>query len=184
MLSREHSIAVRLRHTGRAALDFLVPPHCGACDDPVEIHGHMCPRCFGRTNFIGPPMCRRCGVPFASAEQGGGDSLCQGCRQHPPLFRQARAALRYDDHGRHLILPLKHADRLELAPMLAPMLVRAGQELLQRADVLVPVPLHRNRLFHRKYNQAAVLAQVIGRLQQAGPAGWPAAEPPYRAVGA
>ena len=44
------------------------------------------------------------------------------------------------------------------------MLVRAARDLLQRADVLVPVPLHRGRLFHRKYNQAAVLAFAVGRL--------------------
>jgi ComF family protein len=164
MPSREHGLAVRLRHGGQAALDFLVPPRCPACDELVAMHGHMCPCCFGRTSFISPPMCLRCGVPFASTEQGGDDSLCQACREQPPLFRQARAALRYDEQGRHLILPLKHADRLELAPVLAPMLARAGQALLARADVLVPVPLHRRRLFHRKYNQAAVLALAIGRL--------------------
>ena len=48
--------------------------------------------------------------------------------------------------------------------MLAQMMVRAGLALLQRADVLVPVPLHRRRLFKRKYNQAAVLALALGRL--------------------
>ena len=92
------------------------------------------------------------------------DALCPGCREHPPLFRQARAALRYDEHGRRLILPLKHADRVELAPILAAMMARSGAELLARAEVLVPVPLHRRRLFHRKYNQAALLAFTIGRM--------------------
>jgi ComF family protein len=149
---------------GRAALDFLVPPRCAACDEPVAVQGELCPGCFGRTGFISAPMCVRCGVPFASADQGGDEGLCPGCREHPPLFRQARAALRYDDQGRRLILPLKHGDRLDLAPILAPMLVRAGGELLGRADLLVPVPLHRRRLFHRKYNQAAVLAFAAGRL--------------------
>jgi ComF family protein len=80
------------------------------------------------------------------------------------VFREARAALRYDDQARRLILPLKHGDRVELASVLAPMMVRAGAALLQRADALVPVPLHRRRLFQRKYNQAALLALAIGRL--------------------
>jgi ComF family protein len=79
------------------------------------------------------------------------------------VFREARAALRYDDQARRLILPLKHGDRLELASVLAPMMARAGVALLQRADVLVPVPLHRQRLVQRKYNQAAVLAIAVGR---------------------
>jgi ComF family protein len=80
------------------------------------------------------------------------------------MFRQARAALRYDDQARRLILPLKHGDRVELAAILAPMMVRAGATLLQQADLLVPGPLHRHRLFERKYNQAAVLAFAVGRL--------------------
>ena len=82
----------------------------------------------------------------------------------PPVFDRARAALRYDAQGRRLILPLKHADRTELAATLAPHMARAGAALLREADVLVPVPLHRSRLFQRRYNQAALLAQAVGRI--------------------
>jgi ComF family protein len=148
----------------RRVLDLVLPPRCPACDDPVGVQGQLCPDCFGRTNFITLPLCARCGVPFASVEQGGAEALCAGCRGHPPLFRTARGALRYDGQGRRLILPFKHGDRVELAEILAPMMVRAGAALLQRADLLVPVPLHRRRLFQRKYNQAAVLAFAVGRL--------------------
>ncbi len=162
--ARNPPLADWLRQAARTAVDFLVPPRCAACDEAVAVQGDLCPGCFGRTGFISAPMCFRCGVPFASAEQGGDEGLCPGCRQRPPLFRQARAALRYDQQGRRLILPLKHGDRLDLAPILAPMMTRAGYHLLERADVIVPVPLHRRRLFHRKYNQAAVLAFAIGRL--------------------
>ena len=157
-------MAGRLRQAGLHGLNALLPPCCAACDAPVERQGQLCSACFARINFISAPLCTRCGVPFSSAEQGGTDALCPGCREHPPLFRQARAALRYDEHGRKLILPLKHVDRVELAPILAAMMARSGAELLARADILVPVPLHRRRLFHRKYNQAAVLAFTVGRL--------------------
>jgi len=146
------------------ALDLLLPPRCAACDEAVSVQGQLCAACFGRTNFISAPLCVRCGVPFASAEQGGVEALCPGCRERPPVFREARAALRYDEQGRRLILPLKHGDRLELASILAPMMTRAGATLLERAEVLIPVPLHRRRLFQRKYNQAAVLAFSVGRL--------------------
>jgi ComF family protein len=154
-----------LRRGSRLALDLLLPPRCAACDNPVRVQGQLCASCFGRTSFVTAPLCLRCGVPFGFAEQGGAEGLCPGCRERPPLFRQARAALRYDDQGRRLILPLKHGDRVELATILAPMMVRAGAGLLALgAEVLVPVPLHRRRLFERKYNQAAVLAYAVGRL--------------------
>ena len=153
-----------LRKGGRRVLDLLLPPRCVACDRPVDEHGSLCAACFGRTNFISAPFCACCGVPFASAQQGGASGLCAVCAEQAPLFRQARAALRYDDQARQLILPLKHGDRVELAQILAPMMTRAGAALVQRADVLVPVPLHRRRLFARKYNQAAILAYAVGRL--------------------
>jgi ComF family protein len=155
---------MRLRRAGRLVLDLLLPPRCAVCDNAVEVQGQVCARCFSQINFITEPLCDRCGGPFASVGQGGTEGLCAGCRAHPPLFRQARGALRYDEPGRRLILPLKHADRIELAQILAPMMLLAGTVLLQRADVLVPVPLHRRRLFQRKYNQAAVLAHAVGRL--------------------
>jgi ComF family protein len=153
------------RQLGRHALDLLLPPRCAVCDNAVVVQGQLCAACFGRTNFITAPLCGHCGVPFGSVEQGGVDGLCPGCRTQPPVFRTARAALRYDEQARRLILPLKHADRIEFAAILAPMMVRAGAELLADAvSVLVPVPLHRRRLFQRKYNQAAVLALAVGRL--------------------
>jgi len=79
------------------------------------------------------------------------------------VFRRARAALRYDEAARQLILPFKHADRVELSGVLAAYMLRAGAELLAAADVLVPVPLHRARLLQRRYNQAALLARALGR---------------------
>ena len=162
-LRPDPGIAGRVRLAGRVALDLLLPPSCAACDNPVAVQGQLCPACFGGTNFVTAPLCAGCGVPFASMEQGGREALCPGCRAHPPVFGQARAALRYDDQARRLILPLKHGDRVELSRILAPMMARAGAALLARADVLVPVPLHRRRLFERRYNQAAVLAYAVGR---------------------
>jgi ComF family protein len=147
-------------------LDLLLPPQCVACDAEVDAPGLLCADCFRQTGFITEPYCARCGVPFSSAALGGTDQLCPSCQASPPVFHRARAALRYDAQGRRLILPFKHADRQELASTLAPHMARAGAALLREADVLVPVPLHRARLFHRRYNQAALLAKAVGRIAE------------------
>ena len=126
----------------------------------MALHGLLCPACFRTVSFITEPCCARCGVPFGSAALAG---LCPSCIQAPPVFRRARAALRYDEAARRLILPFKHADRVELSAVLAPYMARAGAELLAATDILVPVPLHRSRLIRRRYNQAAVLARALGR---------------------
>lgn len=149
---------------GRVWLDVLLPPQCLCCDAPVATQGQLCAACFDQTDFITDPMCARCGVPFAAAAPSIGDLLCPACTAAPPLFGHARAALRYNAQGRQLILPFKHADRPEVASALAPHMARAGAALLNVADLLVPVPLHRWRLFYRRYNQAALLAQGLARL--------------------
>jgi predicted amidophosphoribosyltransferase len=110
---------------------------------------------------VTPPFCRACGVPFLHAGQAGADQLCPGCRAHPPAFGAARAALRYDDGAKRLLLPFKHADRTDLAGPLAARMARAGAELLGRADLLAPVPLHWRRLVARRYNQAALLGRRL-----------------------
>src|SRR5271165_6329642 len=164
VLARHPPLTDLAWRAGSALLDLLLPPHCVACNGPVDAPGLLCAECFRRTGFITEPFCVRCGVPFATAALGGAEFLCPGCRAAPPVFRHARAALRYDAQGRRLILPLKHADRTELAAVLAPHMARAGAALLRQADLLVPVPLHWLRRFHRRYNQAALLAHALTRI--------------------
>ncbi len=149
--------------SGRVLLDLVLPPHCPTCDAIVDDAGRFCPGCFKRASFIVDPCCVRCGVGFASAGEAGLARVCQNCLTSPPAWRQARAALRYDDFSKGLILPLKYADRTENARFLAPHMARAGGVLLRDADLLLPVPLHKKRLFSRRYNQAALLALHVGR---------------------
>lgn len=157
-------LGAAVRGLGRAALDVLLPPSCATCDAVVDAPGRLCQDCFAQTGFITEPCCRRCGVPFRTAAEGGAERLCPVCAHHPPGFDRARAALRYDAQARRLILPLKYADRTDLAEPLGAQMARAGAVLLREADVLIPVPLHRMRLLHRKYNQAALLAAAVGRI--------------------
>jgi ComF family protein len=159
-----HRLGTFSRQAGGGVLDLLLPPTCAACDMPVQVPGQFCAGCFRLTGFVTEPCCASCGVPFAAAGQGGPERLCPGCRAAPPVFGRARAALRYDAQARRLILPFKHADRTELVAALAPHMARAGAGLLEGADMLVPVPLHRRRLFQRRYNQAALLARAIARI--------------------
>ena len=95
----------------------------------------------------------------------GGDTLCAACLAYPPAFDHARCVMRYDEASRGLVLALKWADRLDLAPGFARWLDRSGRALLEECDLIVPVPLHRFRLWQRRYNQAALLAQGLGKLR-------------------
>ena len=146
---------------GRGVLDLLLPPQCPLCEAPVMDAHLLCAACFREITLLSEPLCRCCGVPMALPEPE--PRLCPACTAAPPVFGMARAALRYDAAARRLLLPFKHGDRTDLAPLLAAQMARAGSAPLARADLLVPVPLHRRRLMARGYNQAALLARLIAR---------------------
>jgi len=103
-----------------------------------------------------------CGYPF-ELDLGGDAALCGACLRKRPSFNRVRAVMRYDDVSRNLVLKFKHADCTDAVPAFGRWLARTGQSLLAEADMVVPVPLHRFRLFMRRYNQAALLALEIER---------------------
>ena len=154
----------RLRSIATAALDMLLPPACMLCSVPVDAPGLLCGACFAGLTAAGEPCCLCCGVPFDLAWHAAEGGLCQRCLDTPPPFERARGALLYDNASRRLVLPFKHGDRIEFAAILARFMARAGATLVREADVLVPVPLHRRRLFVRRYNQAALLGQTVGSM--------------------
>jgi ComF family protein len=144
----------------KAVLDLLFPPLCIGCRAAVADAG-FCAACWSKLSFLDGPACACCGLPFPVALEG--ENLCAVCLARPPAFDQARAILAYDEHSRGAILALKHADRLELVPGFARWLARTGEMLIAQSDVIVPVPLHRARLWQRRYNQSAELARKLAR---------------------
>jgi ComF family protein len=148
-----------LRGAGRLMLDAALPPLCPACRRPVADDGGLCPGCWSMLSFITPPYCERLGIPFAY--DPGPGMLSMQAIADPPAYGRARAAVRYDDIARTLVHALKYGDRLDLAPTLGRWMVQAGGTLLAEADALVPVPLHWRRLWARRFNQSAALAETI-----------------------
>jgi ComF family protein len=146
---------------GKGARDLLFPPVCLSCREPVGGEGGFCADCWATLAFLDGPACACCGTPFP-VDPGPG-SLCAACLARPPAFARARAILAYDENSRGAILALKHADRLELVPGFARWLGRVGRSLLEDSDLIVPVPLHRSRLWLRRYNQSAELARRLAR---------------------
>jgi len=153
------SLMNMLASTGRFLLDALLPPRCLNCGQDVADPEGLCPGCWSKLNFIHAPGCSCCGRPFE--HEIGPAGLCATCTAARPPFRRARAALRYEDGCRDLILRFKHADRTDSAPAFARWMIRAGTELIEDCEMIAPVPLHWRRLFGRRYNQAALLSRAI-----------------------
>lgn len=156
------AFAHRLRAAVAPMVDFVLPPQCMGCGTGLQGAGGLCGPCWSSIGFFEPPFCRISGLPFG-LEIPDGD-LRHDMVDNPPPYSMARAVMRYDDACARMILRFKYADRMEAAPAFARWMVRAGQPLLEGAGLVLPVPLHRNRLFSRRYNQAAELARHVAAL--------------------
>ncbi|WP_322111127.1 ComF family protein [Varunaivibrio sulfuroxidans] len=153
---------------GRNILDRVLPPRCLGCGEVIAGDAALCASCWGKITFLGAPCCDACGQPFTYAVGDG--ALCASCLGRRPVYARARAVFSYDHASRGLVLALKHGDRSEGVAAYAHWLARAGRELLEDADLIVPVPLHWTRLLFRRYNQSALLARALAAV-------WCAAHP-------
>jgi ComF family protein len=147
-------------HAARMALDIALPTLCVACREPVNGEG-VCANCWAKLSFIAPPLCPRLGIPFVY--DPGPGLLSMEAISDPPAYGRARAAVRYDDVARTLVHALKYQDRTDLAPAMGRWMARAGRELIEQSDALIPVPLHWRRGWSRRFNQSGALARVIER---------------------
>ncbi|HMK73456.1 MAG TPA: ComF family protein [Myxococcaceae bacterium] len=141
-----------------ALLDLLFPPRCAACDELLEEPGCFCPVCALASEPVPEPHCRTCAEPRVRGLS------CTRCRRHPPPFSGTLAAFVHEGPVARAIHRLKYEDQ----PALAGPLGRALAEFARPARLapgtrLVPVPLHRTRLRARRYDQAALLAGMVGR---------------------
>ena len=155
----------RLIGAMRSVFDLVagiaLPQLCPACREPVEGSG-LCAACWTKLSFIAPPYCERLGIPFAF--EAGPGLLSMEAIADPPAYGRARAAVRYDDVASTLVHALKYGDRLDVAPMMGRWMTNAGRALLAEADALVPVPLHWRRQWARRFNQSALLAEVMAKV--------------------
>jgi ComF family protein len=142
-----------------AVLDFLIPPVCLACGEKVLKNGGLCHSCWQELMFIEKPFCKICGLKLPEYTSEGME--CVDCLQDPPSFNAARSALKYNGTAAHLIARFKYKDRTENYKILSHWIEMAAGDLIKESDVIMPVPLHRIRLFARGYNQSALLARKI-----------------------
>jgi ComF family protein len=142
-------------------LDVLLPPRCIKCQARLANAGHLCGPCWQEMPLLCEPVCDRYGVPFSHDIGEGG--LSARAITDPPLFGRARAASIYSGTARDLVLSLKFARRRDLAEPMGRWMAHGGRRLIGPESLLVPVPLHRLRLWERRFNQSADLARVVAR---------------------
>lgn len=153
------ALTAPLHIAGRLLLDFALPPRCAGCGEVIDEVGAFCPECWSRVEWLGHSGCIRCGLPLAGTEI----DTCGRCLAEPPKLDRIRAAVAYDDLPRSIALKLKYGRKVALARTMARYMMPLRGDW-PPDTVVVPVPLHRWRLWGRGFNQSALVARELARL--------------------
>ncbi|WP_068310519.1 ComF family protein [Polycladidibacter hongkongensis] len=127
-----------LKDVVEVGVNCVWPPTCAACRQVVQANGALCQSCWAELQFL----------PHNVA--GDIDSL-------PGVY----AAVCYDGVAQEIVKAFKFRQKVRLGRTLGALLYLCHRDLLNCVDCLVPVPLHRQRLFERGYNQSALLAKEL-----------------------
>ena len=153
----------------RNFLDLLYPPRCPLCGEILASgEGKVHEKCYEKLLWVREPICKRCGKPMMGS---GVDvrEFCQDClrnrHRHGKSFDQGRALWIYEGDIQKSVLDFKYKGMKTYADFYGSEAVRVWGEWIRRKnpDVLVPVPLHARKKRIRGFNQAELLAKVIGK---------------------
>lgn len=143
---------------GRPLLDFALPPRCAGCGTVVAQVHDFCPSCWTSIDFLGSSGCLTCGLPLEATEAG----QCAVCLASAPKIARTRAAVAYGDISKHIAIRLKYGRKVALARTMARFMAPLVESRTEE-QVLLPVPLHRWRLWNRGFNQSALIAKELSR---------------------
>lgn len=142
-------------------LDILFPRRCPVCGEVVEETGSLiCPSCFPKLSFIKLPTCKKCGKEIVDPTK----EFCEDCMVHRHSFEYCIGLLNYDEISRSSMAKIKYENKREYLDFYGnAMAVRHGGTIKRmHVDTVVPVPVHRSRRRKRGFNQAEILADIIG----------------------
>ena len=153
-----------VRATADAILAVLLAPACAACERPLDAptRGPVCNGCWNSIALITAPVCDACGDPLPSWRIISLEcSRCPRCRRRDLPVTRGRTIGAYDGSLRAIVHALKYGGRRSIARPLASLLTTHGSDVLDEADIAVPVPLHRSRQRARGFNQAEEIARYL-----------------------
>lgn len=141
-----------LERSRRLVLDLVLPPFCVGCG---HVGVWLCETCAQQLSLNDRPICPRCGNGWT------GEGLCPRCKVAPLHVAPVRSAFLFEGVVRDAIHVLKYQGARSVATLLAPHMAEAWRHYGLVSDVLMPVPLHRERERARGYNQSVLLGRAL-----------------------
>ena len=146
-------------------LDLIFPKICLSCNSPSE-ENIICDVCLSGVRLLAArDICSVCGVPFGSdnsiEQVTYGEHFCARCLAGSYCFTRARSVALYEGLLRDILHRFKYHGRLGLGGVLSRILAENYPSDLDEVDLMVPVPLHINKLRTREFNQSVVIAKDL-----------------------
>jgi competence protein ComFC len=152
-----------LQQIGAGLVEILFPPQqkCPACQQEDTYQLGLGKNCLRKIAFILPPICLKCGRPKRLAATT--KDLCLQCGETKYYFSQARAVGVYEGALREYLTELKYRFRPDLGEALGVLLVEwvKNHREFQKFNIIIPIPIHWQKLTVRGYNQAELLANPL-----------------------
>lgn len=156
-----------LRDLSSSLFDLIYPPVCAACGKEISVQrSPLCPDCLHSMQKLEPPFCNRCGAPIHGSIKFIDTNKCNACPTEPVHFDTARSVYSYNDpRVKNTIVSLKYRYQTNLSSILSQLLLQGFYAFFQGQsfDGIIPVPLHKNRLRDREFNQAELIAAGISK---------------------
>lgn len=157
---------MRIKDICEEAVGLLLPPACPICGKPkTYVDGSfpcICNECKNVISYVDEPVCLLCGKRVAD------DSViyCSDCESHKHFYDQATAVYDYSNNIKDSIYRFKYYNKREYAKAYASEIATHKKDIIRfwNPDAIIPVPIHRNKLRIRKFNQAELMAIELGRL--------------------
>jgi len=143
-------------------IDLIYPVRCPVCGEIVIPKGNrICEPCKRKLQYIREPRCKKCSKPIELEES----EFCSDCQRKDYHFTKGYSVWVYDDVMKRSIADFKYHKKKEYALFYVEELLRIyGEAILQYApDVIMPIPIHNSKFRQRGYNQAELIANMVGK---------------------
>lgn len=152
-----------IKSVGQCITGIIYPRRCPLCDKVMytESFGSVCHKCYGKAEYVGNSFCMKCGKPVKENAE-----FCMDCIGKNTSFICGRAVFIYDKYLKKSMSGFKYYGRAEYAQFYArEMFDKYGSWIKSISpDALIPVPIHEDRRLKRGYNQAELIANLLGKL--------------------
>lgn len=155
----------KIAYFQKGLIELMFPPgkRCPVCNQELSLQNGLGKNCFHKIALISKPYCEKCGRPLRL--DVAGKRICDQCETTPYFFEKSRSVAIYEGALREYLADLKYRYRPELGEALGELLVEwfKFHQVFGKIDLIIPIPIHHQKMVIRGYNQAELLANPLQR---------------------